>query len=69
MRANRPVPRSAIVYYFEIKVANKGAEWYFSLNFSPVVRVMEIYFSRMGVGLSEKSVSVNRLPGWEPGMH
>uniref|UniRef100_A0A914HEC0 Ran-binding protein 9 n=1 Tax=Globodera rostochiensis TaxID=31243 RepID=A0A914HEC0_GLORO len=47
VRANRPIPRSCIVFYFEITVVNKGTGGY------------------MGIGLSEKSVSLNRLPGWD----
>uniref|UniRef100_A0A914LPU9 Uncharacterized protein n=3 Tax=Meloidogyne TaxID=189290 RepID=A0A914LPU9_MELIC len=48
VRANRPIPRSCIVYYFEITVVSKGQDGF------------------MGIGLSEKNVSLNRLPGWDP---
>ncbi|KAL3076568.1 hypothetical protein niasHS_014473 [Heterodera schachtii] len=47
VRANRPIPRSCIVFYFEMTVVNKGTGGY------------------MGIGLSEKGVSLNRLPGWD----
>uniref|UniRef100_A0A915E4E7 B30.2/SPRY domain-containing protein n=1 Tax=Ditylenchus dipsaci TaxID=166011 RepID=A0A915E4E7_9BILA len=47
VRANRPIPKSTIVYYYEIKIINKGIHGY------------------MGVGFSEKSVNLNRLPGWD----
>ncbi|KAL7074000.1 hypothetical protein ACQ4LE_006566 [Meloidogyne hapla] len=47
VRANRPIPRSCIVYYFEITVVSKGQDGF------------------MGIGLSEKNVSLNRLPGWD----
>ncbi|GAA5989930.1 hypothetical protein JCM11641_002814 [Rhodosporidiobolus odoratus] len=47
IRANRPVPSQAGVYYFEVTVENKGTSGY------------------IGIGLSDQSVSLSRLPGWE----
>ncbi|GAA6010616.1 hypothetical protein JCM10207_007767 [Rhodosporidiobolus poonsookiae] len=47
IRANRPVPTQAGVYYFEITVLDKGLSGY------------------IGIGLSHRSVSLSRLPGWE----
>ncbi|KAI1706344.1 SPRY domain-containing protein [Ditylenchus destructor] len=51
IRANRPIPKSCVVYYFEIKVINGGTN---------------DYDNYMGIGLSEKTVNLNRLPGWDP---
>lgn len=37
----------AAVYYFEIKITNKGVKGF------------------VGIGLSEKGMNLNRLPGWD----
>ncbi|GAA6060229.1 hypothetical protein JCM10212_003469 [Sporobolomyces blumeae] len=47
VRADRPVPTHAGVYYFEVEVKDKGVSGY------------------IGIGLSHRSVSLSRLPGWE----
>ncbi|KAI1701983.1 SPRY domain-containing protein [Ditylenchus destructor] len=48
VRANRPIPKSCVVYYFETKIVNGGNSAF------------------MGIGFSEKTVNLNRLPGWDP---
>ncbi|TNY17288.1 competence/damage-inducible protein CinA [Rhodotorula diobovata] len=47
VRANRPVPPQAGVYYYEVQVLDKGVSGY------------------IGIGLSDRSVPLGRLPGWE----
>ncbi|KAI1701982.1 SPRY domain-containing protein [Ditylenchus destructor] len=50
VRANRPIPKSCVVYYLT-KIVNGGTN---------------DYDNYMGIGLSEKTVNINRLPGWDP---
>ncbi|BGP18373.1 hypothetical protein JCM10213_000368 [Rhodosporidiobolus nylandii] len=47
IRANRPVPSEAGVFYFEVTIKDKGVSGY------------------IGIGLSHRTVSLSRLPGWE----
>ncbi|GAA5944858.1 hypothetical protein JCM3775_003539 [Rhodotorula graminis] len=47
VRANRPVPPQAGVYYYEVQVLDRGLSGY------------------IGIGLSDRSVPLGRLPGWE----
>jgi len=47
VRANRPVPPQAGVYYYEVQVLDKGLSGY------------------IGIGLSDRTVPLGRLPGWE----
>ncbi|GAA5901729.1 hypothetical protein JCM8208_003570 [Rhodotorula glutinis] len=47
VRANRPVPPQAGVYYYEVQVLDRGLSGY------------------IGIGLSDRTVPLGRLPGWE----
>ncbi|GEM12860.1 ran-binding protein [Rhodotorula toruloides] len=47
IRANRPVPPQAAVYFYEVTILDKGVSGY------------------IGIGLSHRTVSLSRLPGWE----
>ncbi|BGP33961.1 hypothetical protein JCM10296v2_005770 [Rhodotorula toruloides] len=47
IRANRPVPPQAGIYYYEVTILDKGVSGY------------------IGIGLSHRTVSLSRLPGWE----
>ncbi|GAA6031488.1 hypothetical protein JCM8097_006480 [Rhodosporidiobolus ruineniae] len=47
IRANRPVPSQAGIYYYEVQILDKGTNGY------------------IGIGLSHRTVSLSRLPGWE----
>ncbi|KAM0753364.1 competence/damage-inducible protein CinA [Meredithblackwellia eburnea MCA 4105] len=47
VRSNRPIPSQAAVYYFEVKIENKGQSGY------------------IGIGFSHRTVSLERLPGWQ----
>ncbi|KAL1229919.1 Ran-binding protein [Trichinella pseudospiralis] len=47
VRSNCPIPAACGLYYFEVKIVNKGRDGY------------------IGVGLSQSSVCLNRLPGWD----
>ncbi|KAJ3414013.1 Ran-binding protein 9 [Chytridiales sp. JEL 0842] len=48
IRANRPIPPSCGIYYYEVKIVSKGRDGW------------------MGIGLCEREVDMNRLPGWDP---
>ncbi|KRY53510.1 Ran-binding protein 10 [Trichinella britovi] len=47
VRSNCPIPAACGLYYFEVKIINKGRDGY------------------IGIGLSQSSVCLNRLPGWD----
>ncbi|KAH7726699.1 RAN binding protein 9 [Aphelenchoides avenae] len=60
VRSDRPIPRACGLYYFEITVVTKP-------HGRPGIKKDErkSLFRLLGVGLCEKNVGTNRLPGWD----
>jgi hypothetical protein len=54
VRANHPIPHGCGVYYFEVTIVTPERKWNFSASDSLI-----------GIGIMEKSIQTNRLPGWD----
>jgi hypothetical protein len=59
VRADHPIPSSCGIYYYEVTVLARGSQGY-----SPVLFFLTNRF--IGLGFCRASVTLNRLPGWEP---
>uniref|UniRef100_A0AC34F8D6 B30.2/SPRY domain-containing protein n=1 Tax=Panagrolaimus sp. ES5 TaxID=591445 RepID=A0AC34F8D6_9BILA len=54
VRANYPIPHGCGVYYFEVTIVTPEKKWNSSASDSLI-----------GIGIMEKSIQTNRLPGWD----
>jgi hypothetical protein len=59
VRADHPIPSSCGIYYYEVTIISRGNQGY-----SPVLFWLTNRF--IGLGFCRASVTLNRLPGWEP---
>lgn len=59
VRADHPIPSSCGIYYYEVTVLARGSQGYSHVLFFLTNRFI-------GLGFCRASVTLNRLPGWEP---
>jgi hypothetical protein len=66
IRADHPMPPQCGIYYFEVTIISRKREEYGVSRISSVQSSDTVYRSSIGIGFSGKTVSLSRLPGWEP---
>ena len=59
VRADHPIPSSCGIYYYEVTILSRGSQGY-----CPFFVLTNHRF--IGLGFCRASVTLNRLPGWEP---
>jgi hypothetical protein len=59
VRADHPIPSSCGIYYYEVSIVSRGAQGYLVF-----ITIIDSRF--IGLGFCRASVTLDRLPGWEP---